>query len=247
MNIHSVGNRRSDCLLFPWILSASFLSLLLVPPQDPIDRPQQILDAALRCFARKGFHQTTMHDVSAEAGISVGLIYRYFDNKEALISGMADAHKAFIDETMSAARNAPNLVEAIEIFFAQPCDDSPAVEAAFLVDLFAEASRSPRVAAIVQDVALSVRSAFVELIENAPEARPALSCFTAEEMAELICAVHHGLAVNELIVPREPSTDAERIGRQLHMVRNLCAMLFSGACTVPPRNAPAHSMESANL
>ena len=62
----------------------------------------QILDAALVCFAQRGFHQTSMHDISAEAGISVGLIYRYFANKEAVISAMADRHKSEIQDVLSA-------------------------------------------------------------------------------------------------------------------------------------------------
>ena len=41
-----------------------------------------------------------MHDISAEAGISVGLIYRYFENKEAVISAMADRHKKEIHEVL---------------------------------------------------------------------------------------------------------------------------------------------------
>src|SRR2546430_15912884 len=57
------------------------------------DRRSQILEAALVCFAKRGFHQTSMHDISGEAGISVGLIYRYFENKEAVISAMADRHQ----------------------------------------------------------------------------------------------------------------------------------------------------------
>ena len=48
-----------------------------------------------------------MHDISAEAGISVGLIYRYFDNKEAVISAMADRHKKEIQEVLERARQAP--------------------------------------------------------------------------------------------------------------------------------------------
>src|SRR5437016_5431333 len=57
------------------------------------DRRSQILEAALVCFAKRGFHQTSMHDISGEAGISVGLIYRYFENKEAVISEMAEAER----------------------------------------------------------------------------------------------------------------------------------------------------------
>jgi AcrR family transcriptional regulator len=48
-----------------------------------------IVDAARRCFARDGFHQTSMPDLVAEAGISAGAFYRYFDGKEELIREIA--------------------------------------------------------------------------------------------------------------------------------------------------------------
>jgi AcrR family transcriptional regulator len=48
-------------------------------------RRQQILDAAIACFARKGFHQTTMEEIGQEAGLSPGVAYRYFDSKEDII------------------------------------------------------------------------------------------------------------------------------------------------------------------
>ena len=48
-------------------------------------RRQQILDAAITCFARKGFHQTTMEEIGQEVGLSPGVAYRYFENKEDII------------------------------------------------------------------------------------------------------------------------------------------------------------------
>lgn len=48
-------------------------------------RRQQIIDAAFRCFARKGFHQTTMRDIYGEANLSPGAVYHYFDSKDAII------------------------------------------------------------------------------------------------------------------------------------------------------------------
>lgn len=48
-------------------------------------RRKQIIDAAYRCFARKGFHQTTMRDIYAESGLSAGTIYHYFSSKEEII------------------------------------------------------------------------------------------------------------------------------------------------------------------
>src|SRR3954469_21945833 len=52
-------------------------------------RRQQILDAARRCFVRKGFHRTSMQDVFAESGLSAGAVYRYFKSKNEIIHAIA--------------------------------------------------------------------------------------------------------------------------------------------------------------
>src|SRR5947208_13463663 len=134
------------------------------------DRRSQILEAALVCFAKRGFHQTSMHDISGEAGISVGLIYRYFENKDAVISAMADAHKEEIQELLDRARQAPSLLEALELFFtAHCCSDERQIECAFVVDLFAEGSRNPHMAQLVRDVLDSLIDGVTELIAQSHE------------------------------------------------------------------------------
>jgi AcrR family transcriptional regulator len=55
-------------------------------PDTGEDRREQILDAAMRVFAQKGFSKATNRDVAQEAGITTGLIYYYFENKEALLN-----------------------------------------------------------------------------------------------------------------------------------------------------------------
>jgi AcrR family transcriptional regulator len=52
-------------------------------------RVPEILDAALACFAEKGFAGTRMDDVAARAGISKGTIYLYFESKEAVFKALA--------------------------------------------------------------------------------------------------------------------------------------------------------------
>lgn len=49
-----------------------------------------ILDTALRLFADRGYERTTMRAIAAEAGVSVGNAYYYFDSKEHLIQGFYD-------------------------------------------------------------------------------------------------------------------------------------------------------------
>lgn len=84
-------------------------------------RRQQIIDAAYRCFARKGFHQTTMREIYAEAGLSPGAVYHYFDSKDAIIraSFEFDYERGLIllDAAISAGDPLRALHELCDFFF----------------------------------------------------------------------------------------------------------------------------------
>src|SRR5581483_10690212 len=54
-------------------------------------RRRQILEAAVRCFARDGFQGATIPDICAEAGLSVGAVYGYFASKDAIIAALAES------------------------------------------------------------------------------------------------------------------------------------------------------------
>jgi TetR/AcrR family transcriptional repressor of uid operon len=199
------------------------------------DRRTQILDAALVCFAKRGFHQASMHDISAEAGISVGLIYRYFENKDAVISAMADRHKKEIHEVLERAQQAPTLLESLEILFtAHCCEDAPQVVSAFVVDLYAEASRNPRVADLVRDVLETAMNGVTDLIARSPEAESAAHGLKPHEQAELIFAVSRGMLMRDVLQPQE-MTAAERRTRQLEVTRRLWSLLFKS------ENVPAYA------
>jgi len=49
------------------------------------EKRKQIMDVALRLFAMEGYHATSISKIASEAGISKGLMYNYFDSKEALM------------------------------------------------------------------------------------------------------------------------------------------------------------------
>jgi AcrR family transcriptional regulator len=198
-----------------------------IPPEPVLDRRTQILEAAMVCFAKHGFHQASMHDISAEAGISVGLIYRYFANKEAVIAAMADGHKKEIHDVLERARQAPSLRESLEILFtAHCCENSPQVQSAFVVDLYAEASRNPQIADLVRDVLQTAMDGVTDLIARSPEAKEgATHGLKPNEMAELIFAVARGMLMRDVLQPQE-MTAAERRVRQLEVTRRLWNLLF---------------------
>lgn len=52
------------------------------------DKRRQILDAAVRVFAQKGFHASRVGDIAKEAGVAHGLLYHYFDSKDDVLEAI---------------------------------------------------------------------------------------------------------------------------------------------------------------
>ncbi len=61
-------------------------------------RRRQILSAALCCFAREGFHRTTMQDIFGESDLIPGAVYSYFKGKDELIAAIVAEVMSFVGE-----------------------------------------------------------------------------------------------------------------------------------------------------
>ena len=142
-------------------------------------RRRQILSAALRCFARQGFHRATMQDIFREADLSPGAVYSYFKSKDELVA-------AIIGETMSFVGGATAL-------FAEPLPEGrlrrPGEALAEVIDryrdfalgtvverarifphLVGEQQRDPQLNATVRSALEQLRGAF-ELLARAAQDR----------------------------------------------------------------------------
>jgi hypothetical protein len=145
---------------------------------------------------------------------------------------MADRHKKEISEMLNRARQAPTLLESLEILFtAHCCEDAPQVVSAFVVDLYAEASRNPHVADLVRDVLETAMAGVKDLIAQAPEVQNTGNNLTPDELAELIFAVARGMLMLDVLRP-QGMTAAERRTRQLEVTRRLWALLFTNTMEV---------------
>ena len=56
------------------------------------DKRRQLLDAAVRVFARKGFHASRVGDIAEEAGVAHGLLYHYFKSKDDVLEAVFHAN-----------------------------------------------------------------------------------------------------------------------------------------------------------
>lgn len=137
-------------------------------------RRQQILDAARRCFARKGFHLTSMQDVFAESGLSAGAVYRYFKSKNEIIHAIASEKQGGavkLLEEITKEDPLPPFEEIIERFFTliqEVLDEDGSLRVA--PQVWAEALHDPVYQAIIAELFTGVRSWWAELASRMRDA-----------------------------------------------------------------------------
>jgi AcrR family transcriptional regulator len=71
------------------------------------ERRRQILDAAVRAFAKNGYHACRVSDIAEEAGVAYGLVYHYFESKDAVL-------EAIFREMWGMMVGAINAVESLD-------------------------------------------------------------------------------------------------------------------------------------
>jgi AcrR family transcriptional regulator len=129
-------------------------------------RSEHILDAAEKCFARAGFHRTSIHDICREASVSPGALYVYFDSKEALIAGLSERDRAEFAERLSTLADAPDFLAALRGLGEQYFLEEPAEMHRVCIDIGLESTRNPRVGEIHQRFDRFIIESFEKLFQK---------------------------------------------------------------------------------
>jgi AcrR family transcriptional regulator len=173
-----------------------------------------------------------MNDISVEAQISVGLIYRYFDSKDAVITFMASEHLDDLRRVLEQARRAPTLFEGLELVSSCHCEEQPEhIHGAFVADLFAEAARNERVRVLVRDVTQFFIDSVADLIAASEEAKTVSPGLVPRTAAEIIVDSMRGMMIRA-ITDSSTLTASQIRERQLAMLRTLWPLLFSRTAPV---------------
>jgi AcrR family transcriptional regulator len=167
-------------------------------------RRQQILDAARRCFIRKGFHLTSMQDVFAESGLSAGAVYRYFKSKNEIIYAIAAERQGGTVKLLEAIIKEdplPPFEEIIERFFVHVqsiLDGDGALRVA--PQVWAEALHDPAYQAIVSELFTGVRSCWTELASRMRDAGRLPEDADPEAMGATLLCVMPGFVLQRMLV-----------------------------------------------
>jgi TetR/AcrR family fatty acid metabolism transcriptional regulator len=105
----------------------------------PIDKRQNILDAAVRVFARQGFHSTRVSDIADEAGVAYGLVYHYFKSKDEVLNELFTERwsllLAAIDEADRSAESPRTKLAAVAAFIIDSYRHEPELMKVIIVEV----------------------------------------------------------------------------------------------------------------
>jgi AcrR family transcriptional regulator len=178
-------------------------------------RRQQVLDAAETCFRRHGFHAASMAGVAAEAGMSVGHIYRYFENKEAIVAAIVERDLRAIAEQFVRIREAPEGVVETMLEGLDECVDRAAdrTSSALFLEVMAEAARNPKIARMAASQQNATRQWLMALFARGREGE--LGRGQIEDLVDVLQLFLAGLRVHAAC---DPDIDHGRMVRLLRKI-----------------------------
>jgi len=111
----------------------------LTAAQSAIDKRRIILEAAVRVFARQGFHTCRVSDIADEAGVAYGLVYHYFSSKEEILDTLFlerwDVMLEAISEVDASSRSPREKLQAIAGFIVESYRHDPELMKVIIVEV----------------------------------------------------------------------------------------------------------------
>jgi TetR/AcrR family transcriptional regulator, transcriptional repressor of aconitase len=179
-------------------------------------RRDQIIAAALDCFARSGYHATTMADVAAQAGVSKGTPYLYFDSKQALFLALHEQWDCGAGQRVDAAvaglpdgqRQSPRTVLGAVAAAIAAHVQAETETCRVLMEARALAAHEPAIAAAVQATDTRTHEQLESLVTAGVEAGEWPADTNAALAARLFTAGLYGLMAQWHLAPGSFSWDA---------------------------------------
>ena len=167
-------------------------------------RRRQIMDAALACFTRRGFHQATMQEICGEAAMSAGAIYRYFGSKAEIIAAIAEESRLEGTSAFIRAIERSGFIEGMcliaESFF-QQCSPN---DGALIADVIAESLRDDLLAATLRTSAARTNALLAGELRAAQKTGEVDSSLDPEIAAGTLLAAMEGLALRRAFMHADP-------------------------------------------
>lgn len=182
-------------------------------------RRQQILAAARACFARRGFHQTTMQDICRTSELSAGAVYRYFPSKDDIIEALCDDHTgdmAALFAELTARDSWWDMLGYLEEDIRPLLDGgNPYKDIALDVEVWGEALRNPRAGAVVRHTLAMQRELVARIVRHAAARGDLPPDTDGDAVARAAVAVLSGLMLQHALEPEADLAPALAVARAM--------------------------------
>ncbi|MDA0264322.1 MAG: TetR/AcrR family transcriptional regulator [Chloroflexi bacterium] len=181
-------------------------------------RRQQILEAAQACFARQGFHQTSIQDICREAKLSPGAVYKYFPSKGHIIAasclGCQEGIADFISGVMSQGSTPLEALDSIlEHGLAMLEGEEHREPTMMNIQVWSEAVRSAEVRKALMEVTFNtLGKAFTEIFRQAQERGEVDAHLDPEALGITVMGMFHGLVLHRTL---DPQIDTAACGKAM--------------------------------
>ncbi|WP_155060186.1 TetR/AcrR family transcriptional regulator [Streptomyces blattellae] len=177
-------------------------------------RRRQILDGAARCFARNGFHATSMQDVLKEVDLSAGAVYRYFSGKDELIAAiftevLGEVRMSFEAATEQVPPPPPDVLIGSVLgrtFGARAhlAVDGEPVFSRLIIQVWAESLRNKDLAAVMIEGFEAIRLAWGRIVEAYQDAGMMPRDVPADHVARTMIAAAQGFIIQQTMLGPAP-------------------------------------------
>jgi AcrR family transcriptional regulator len=172
-------------------------------PSVESERRQQIIDAGMMCFARNGYHLTTMDDIAKQLPFSKGLLYYYFRTKRDLFLAILDdwMARAMVEWGRVLHPNAP-AVEQLDACLAYGMQllTQSAELSRVEFEFYGELGRDPTISEAFRSLFAAFRAEFKTILE-AGITRGELRSVDTDALAAVLLAIYEGLALQAITEP----------------------------------------------
>jgi AcrR family transcriptional regulator len=169
----------------------------------------QILDAATRCFAREGFHRTTMEDIVRESKLSPGAIYCYFRGKNDIVAAIADQRHSRESALLARLPASESVLDGLQQlardFVGMLQDPEEKERRKVTIQIWAESLRDEQVRKIVER-GIRQRDVLTASLRSAQAAGQLTTDMDADSLSRVMLALLQGFVLQQAW---EPELDAE--------------------------------------
>lgn len=173
--------------------------------EQKISRRKQIMQAALICAARKGFHQTSMRDICREAKMSIGAVYNYYKSKEEILAAMTkegrQAKRVKLERLKECQNARESFQELFGYFFLVYKNSSFRTYGSIDLETYCEAVRNDEVRKIMREEYTALANPLVKLIQHWQRKKEIRKDIDPSYLANYLISISIGIKIHLLVQP----------------------------------------------